>query len=435
MLGQGRALLLILAASLGIAAGGWPGSAFAQAGCCSCTACAAPALFACRDALDTGQCETTCQGLGCTGHQFTSGTECANLAQCYGDCCDAPDAGCSQVPQTSCTGGKIFFTGSSCDGSNCVLPPPTATITLTPTATQTPTLSQTPTATPSFSATPTETQSSTPTRTDTGTATPSATPSASATPTETQSSTPTRTDTGTATPSVTPSASATLNATSTHTQSPTPISTATATGSPTVTQPPSPTPTPTGSPFTWLLDAAFPRTNLRTVPHNGLTLVYPYQRRRHSLDLQDSANRFCTESGLFPVVRLDLDPADCENECLLGVFPQDTRAAIHIARLPALHRRAGGTFDVLIDTVIGCQMGTPPTRLRMPAAVTYARCHGDCDGNDAVGIDELTLAVLIALDQRPATECLANDQNGDGALQINELIGAVDAALRGCANA
>ncbi|MGD9765820.1 MAG: hypothetical protein AB7V27_19160 [Candidatus Binatia bacterium] len=382
MLGRGRALLLMLTVSLGIAAGGWPRGAFAQAGCCVCTACTGSALFACRDALDTGQCETTCQGLGCTGHQFTSGTECANLAQCYGDCCDAPNAGCSQAPQASCTGGSIFFAGSLCDGSSCVLPPPTATITLTPIATQTPTSSQTPTAT--------------------------------------RSSTPTDT------------ASATL----THTLSPTPIPTATV--SPTVTRPPSPTPsaspTPTGPPFTWLLDAEFTLTNLHTVPHNGLTFVYPFQRRRHSLDLQDAANRFCTESGLFPVVRLDLDPDDCENACLLGVFPQDTKAAIHIARLPALHRRAGGTFDVLIDTVIGCQMGMPPTRLRMPAAVTYARCHGDCDGNDVVGIDELTRAVLIALGQRPATECLANDQNGDGALQIHELIGAVDAALRGCTN-
>ena len=271
-------------------------------------------------------------------------------------------------------------------------------------------------------------------------------PVPSATPTETPTATPTVTATATRTATATHTATATSTATVTHTASPTashtspptPSFTATrsATVSPTVTQRPSPTPTASPTPpagqYTWLLDTEFQLTNLHTVPHDGLTFVFPYRRRQHSLDLQDAAHRFCTQGGLLPIIRLDLDPADCENQCFVGFYPPDSTAAIHIANMPALHRAGGGTFDVLVDTFIGCQPDTPPTRFRMPAAVTYASCAGDCDGNNQVRIEELTLAVMIALGESPASDCLADDRDGDGALQINELIGAVDAALQGC---
>lgn len=130
-------------------------------------------------------------------------------------------------------------------------------------------------------------------------------------------------------------------------------------------------------------------------------------------------------------MRLDLDSADCENQCTIGVFPQDSTSVIHIAHLPALHR-AAGTFDVLVETVLGCEGGEPPTRLRMPAAVTYARCVGDCDANGAVGIDELVLAVGIALGEAESSDCLMADRNGSGAPQIDDLVAAVNVALQGC---
>jgi hypothetical protein len=105
-----------------------------------------------------------------------------------------------------------------------------------------------------------------------------------------------------------------------------------------------------------------------------------------------------------------------------------------IARLPRLHRAAAGTFDILIDTVLGCQSGRPPTRLRMPAAVIYSssNCIGDCDGDNQVRIEELTLGVSIALGEQSSGHCLALDPDGDGNVEVFELIGSVRSALEGC---
>lgn len=62
-----------------------------------------------------------------------------------------------------------------------------------------------------------------------------------------------------------------------------------------------------------------------------------------------------------------------------------------------------------------------------------AACAGDCDGDGAVSIAELILAVNIALGARPVSDCRSVDTNGDGQVAINELIAAVNNALDGCA--
>jgi hypothetical protein len=259
-------------AAFAIAAALAPGSALAQAGCCVCTSCAAPALFACRDALDDPQCQTACANLGCSAHQFNSGTECVDTPQCYGDCCDAADGGCGQAHQADCTGGSFFFANSFCDGSNCVPPPPTAPATATDTATPTATI----TATPSHS----------------------------------------RTATASATTTLTPVATATVSPTTTASAAASPTMT------PTVTDSPTPSVTPVPGQLTWLLDGR-KRLNRMYVPRAGYTFVTPYRGGRPSLDLEDSTSPFCTEPGLTPQVRLDLNPSDCENQCTIGVFPKD----------------------------------------------------------------------------------------------------------------
>jgi FG-GAP-like repeat len=60
-------------------------------------------------------------------------------------------------------------------------------------------------------------------------------------------------------------------------------------------------------------------------------------------------------------------------------------------------------------------------------------CAGDCDGSGAVSIDELVLAVRIALGDSLVGSCQAIDTNGSGGVEINELIAAVGRALAGCA--
>jgi len=62
-------------------------------------------------------------------------------------------------------------------------------------------------------------------------------------------------------------------------------------------------------------------------------------------------------------------------------------------------------------------------------------CVGDCNGDQAVAINEIILGVNIALNVVATTQCPELDVNTDGRVAINELIAAVNAALIGCGDA
>jgi hypothetical protein len=59
-------------------------------------------------------------------------------------------------------------------------------------------------------------------------------------------------------------------------------------------------------------------------------------------------------------------------------------------------------------------------------------CAGDCDAGDTVTINELIIAVNIALGSRDLSACQAADRNHDERVAINELISAIGSALSGC---
>jgi hypothetical protein len=59
-------------------------------------------------------------------------------------------------------------------------------------------------------------------------------------------------------------------------------------------------------------------------------------------------------------------------------------------------------------------------------------CVGDCDANRLIRIDELVRSVNIALGSIPISLCRSCDEDGDGEIQIAELIVAVRNALNGC---
>jgi ELWxxDGT repeat protein len=61
-----------------------------------------------------------------------------------------------------------------------------------------------------------------------------------------------------------------------------------------------------------------------------------------------------------------------------------------------------------------------------------SRCAGDCDRGGSVTVDELVRGVGIALGSTPVDVCAPFDANGDGGVAIDELVGAVRAALDGC---
>lgn len=59
-------------------------------------------------------------------------------------------------------------------------------------------------------------------------------------------------------------------------------------------------------------------------------------------------------------------------------------------------------------------------------------CGGDCDGDGSVTVDELVLAVNVALGNDDLSACAAADFSGDGAVTVNELVRSVNHALEGC---
>ncbi|MGH7292742.1 MAG: hypothetical protein ACREJT_16095, partial [Myxococcota bacterium] len=59
-------------------------------------------------------------------------------------------------------------------------------------------------------------------------------------------------------------------------------------------------------------------------------------------------------------------------------------------------------------------------------------CVGDCNGDDAVAINELILAVRIALGDAALNDCTAIDRDDNGSVGIAELIAAVGNAINAC---
>jgi len=63
---------------------------------------------------------------------------------------------------------------------------------------------------------------------------------------------------------------------------------------------------------------------------------------------------------------------------------------------------------------------------------SFWSCAGDCNGDRMVQVDEIVLAVNIALGTGDHSTCEAADADGNGKCEINELVLAVNSALNGC---
>ena len=76
-----------------------------------------------------------------------------------------------------------------------------------------------------------------------------------------------------------------------------------------------------------------------------------------------------------------------------------------------------------------------PTAVATPSRTVPPSCVGDCNGNGSVNIDELIILVNIALGGASAATCAAGDADQNGLVIVSELVSAVRRALYGCAAA
>ena len=110
------------------------------------------------------------------------------------------------------------------------------------------------------------------------------------------------------------------------------------------------------------------------------------------------------------------DPATPENNAgMTGSMP---------ATSPCTSSAPTPTPTVVAATPTQSTGGTP--------TVLPGGCVGDCNGNGMVEINELIIGVNIALGSAPLSNCSSFDANHDGMVEINELIAAVNNALTGC---
>lgn len=123
-----------------------------------------------------------------------------------------------------------------------------------------------------------------------------------------------------------------------------------------------------------------------------------------------------------PVAFKGGDPADAATTASgSGGFP----SRLHLAVISGA--REGNSGGVYYGQIEGCYASPTPT-------VTPRRpCAGDCDGDRSVTVNELVRAVAMALGRPVAASfCPDLDRNVDSIVSVDEIIVAVNNALRGC---
>jgi hypothetical protein len=96
------------------------------------------------------------------------------------------------------------------------------------------------------------------------------------------------------------------------------------------------------------------------------------------------------------------------------------------------HDPRGGTWEMAYDASAAYdewQAGDLSALSLVPAEL----CTGDCDEDGQVTSSELVRGVAIALGTQSLGACASTDADGDDAVEIDELIRAVENALNGCA--
>ena len=114
-----------------------------------------------------------------------------------------------------------------------------------------------------------------------------------------------------------------------------------------------------------------------------------------------------------------------------GATPTRTGTAV-----PATPTSTGPIATITPTRTIGTPSATAtPTSTRTPTPTSTSQpglCTGDCDENQVVSVDELIRGVNIALARAAVGDCEPLDENANGSISIDELVGAVKRAINGC---
>ena len=129
----------------------------------------------------------------------------------------------------------------------------------------------------------------------------------------------------------------------------------------------------------------------------------------------------------------DIEGDSLPIDCISSTITVTTRAPTETPTITPIETPTGTPTETPTSTPTETPTGTPTeTPTNTPTETSTATpmlCAGDCNGNKSITINELILAVNIALGNAAITTCSVADANGDGRVAINELIVAVRIAL------
>lgn len=86
----------------------------------------------------------------------------------------------------------------------------------------------------------------------------------------------------------------------------------------------------------------------------------------------------------------------------------------------------------LVDTAATDDFGNVQDFETIGTVAVGVVCDGDCGGDGKITVDELVNGINIILGTKSPEACLSLDAGRNGAVEINELVGAVTRALHGC---
>jgi len=138
--------------------------------------------------------------------------------------------------------------------------------------------------------------------------------------------------------------------------------------------------------------------------------------------------------GLTPNGVIDGTPTFLGSTCL-AARATDANGDFHVKRFDIALVQVASTPTVGVATPTPTRTRTATaTQTRTPTATfsPVEDCIGDCDGDDTVSIDELVLALDIALGLVPLDDCNGLDVNGDQQISVDEIVRAVLSAVARC---